>query len=337
MSLGTMAGVLSSVRGSDLVCNLGSCFTAPCSGRSCSSSFGREGFPLEGTCNFDCVNFNSGARRKPGRCFVAVEASSSSGSSGSNVSGASNGRAEKTSIVVGSKSGARERRLNKAQEEKRRKEGQGRAQYPEWATILEDACKDDVELREIIGDSFGNPEEMRKRVEERVRRKGRDILSPVTGSAIPMTVTFKADFDATDAHVWLELFGSPSDKDLETIGSVLRSWYLLGRLGAFNSMNMQLTQLPIDARLSYSNDRAAEALPSAFHNIGDLEFQDNWGRFWVDFGTSDPVAMDVLINAFSAVSSDHVGIKQLVFGGQKLGDWAEGMVDPEDGYRCYKI
>lgn len=33
----------------------------------------------------------------------------------------------------------------------------------------------------------------------------------------------------------------------------------------------------------------------------------------------------------------HVGIKQLVFGGQKLGDWEEGMLDPEDGYKKFKI
>ena len=33
-----------------------------------------------------------------------------------------------------------------------------------WLRILEDACKNDKELKEIIGDSVGNAEEMRKRV-----------------------------------------------------------------------------------------------------------------------------------------------------------------------------
>ena len=33
-----------------------------------------------------------------------------------------------------------------------------------WLRILEDACKNDKELQEIIGDSVGNAEEMRKRV-----------------------------------------------------------------------------------------------------------------------------------------------------------------------------
>jgi hypothetical protein len=30
--------------------------------------------------------------------------------------------------------------------------------------VLEDACKDDSELRAVLGDSIGNPELMRKRV-----------------------------------------------------------------------------------------------------------------------------------------------------------------------------
>lgn len=30
--------------------------------------------------------------------------------------------------------------------------------------MLEDACKNDAELRAVLGDSIGNPEEMRKKV-----------------------------------------------------------------------------------------------------------------------------------------------------------------------------
>ncbi|KAL2608427.1 hypothetical protein R1flu_027000 [Riccia fluitans] len=330
-----MAAIPVSARACHLGWSLGSRFSTSYAERSDFSGTGCEVL-FKGRGVIESGEFFILERRKRWLGVAVAEASSSDSSSGSVRAGASNGRAEISRISSGSKVGARERRLQK-QDEKRRSEIPTQEQYPEWASILENAVKDDVELREIIGDSLGNPEEMRKRVEERVKKKGRNVLSPLTGSSVPMTVVFKADFDATDANVWLELYASPSEKDLDTIGSVLRSWYLLGRLGAFNSMNMQLTELPIDARLSYSTDKAGEALPSLFHNIGDLEFQDNWGRFWVDFGTSDPVAMDVLINALTAVSSEHVGIKQLIFGGEKLGDWDEGMVDPKDGYRCYKI
>ncbi|KAL0685668.1 hypothetical protein Bca4012_052516 [Brassica carinata] len=41
----------------------------------------------------------------------------------------------------------------------------GRAQAVlAWAKVLESACKDDEELRAVLGDSIGNPELMRKKV-----------------------------------------------------------------------------------------------------------------------------------------------------------------------------
>lgn len=237
--------------------------------------------------------------------------------------------------VKGSRVGARERRLHKAHEERTRRE-QNKGKYPEWARILEEACKNDKELREIVGDSMGNAEEMRKRVEERVRRKGRDFLQPKTGSAVPMKVSFR-EFNASNSYIWIELYSSPSEKDVDVIGSVFRSWYLLGRLGAFNTLNMQVSKLPADQGLSY-NEKAEEGVLAAyFHNIGVLEFQDNWGRVWADLGTADALALDVFINSLAAVSSDHVGIKELTFGGRRLGDWDEGMTSKEDGYISYKI
>lgn len=30
----------------------------------------------------------------------------------------------------------------------------------------------------------------------------------------------------------------------------------------------------------YDADKGTNAMPSSFHDIGDVEFQDNWGRFW---------------------------------------------------------
>lgn len=237
--------------------------------------------------------------------------------------------------VTGSRSGARERRLQKIYEERKRRD-QMKGDYPQWARVLEDACKLDKELREIIGDSMGNAEEMQKRVEERVRRKGKDIVRASTGSAVPMKVSFR-DFDSTNSYVWIELYSPPSDKDVDIIGSVFRSWYLLGRLGAFNSLNMQISKTPPDQGLSYNEKGGEGALPAFFHNIGMLEFQDNLGRVWADLGTADALALDVFINSLACVSSEHVGIKELTFGGKRLGDWEEGMTSTEDGYISYKI
>jgi len=239
--------------------------------------------------------------------------------------------------IKSSGTSARERRLEKLREERKRREHEKKKNvYPEWAKILEDACKDDVELREIIGDAIGNADLMKQRIEERVRRKGRDFLQPKTGSVVATKVVFR-DFNPTDSYIWIELYAAPTDKDLDFIGRTIRSWYVLGRLGGFNSTNLQLTELGVNEKLSYSLAQASKALPSSFHDISNVEFQDNLGRFWVDMGTADVLALDILINALLGLNSDYVGIKQLVFGGARFGDWEQGMTSVEYGYKVYKI
>ena len=42
------------------------------------------------------------------------------------------------------------------------------------------------------------------------------------------------------------------------------------------------------------------------HNLGQLEYQNEWGRCWVDLGTSDALAIDVLINTLSQVDVPHI-------------------------------
>ena len=41
---------------------------------------------------------------------------------------------------------------------------------------------------------------------------------------------------------------------------------------------------------------------------------------WVDFGTSDALSIDVLINALKQISNDYVKIDQLIIGGENS-DW----------------
>jgi hypothetical protein len=42
----------------------------------------------------------------------------------------------------------------------------------------------------------------------------------------------------------------------------------------------QLTRIPVNDRLTYNENVEDEFLPARFHNIGELEFQHNLGRFW---------------------------------------------------------
>lgn len=177
---------------------------------------------------------------------------------------------------------------------------------------------------------------MRKRIEERVRKKGRDFNKKKTGSLLAFKVTFR-DFNPLDSYIWFELYGSPSDREVNLIGSVIQSWYVMGRLGAFNSSNLQVGNASMEYDPLYDADKGFNVMPSSFHDISDVEFQDNWGRVWVDLGTSDFLSIDVLLNCMTVLSADYLGIQQIVFGGHQMGDWEEGMTNPDYGYKYFKI
>ncbi|KAK2419499.1 hypothetical protein QL285_030353 [Trifolium repens] len=243
---------------------------------------------------------------------------------------------ESLSSIKGSGTTARGRRLLRIRQEKQQREYERLHNYPDWAKILENACKDDTELRAVLGDSIGNPQLMKERVEDRIRKKGKDFRRSKTGSVVASKVTFR-DFNPLDSFIWFEFYGSPSDRDVNLIGSVIQAWYVMGRLGAFNSSNLQMSNLSMEYDPLYDSDKAFKVMLSSFHDISDVEFQDNWGRVWVDLGTADYFAIDVLLNCLTGLSSEYLGIQQIVFGGRCMGDWEEGMTNPEYGYKYFKI
>ncbi|ESQ54297.1 hypothetical protein EUTSA_v10025901mg [Eutrema salsugineum] len=194
----------------------------------------------------------------------------------------------------------------------------------------------DPEFADILGDCLDNPEKAQKKMEERLRKKRNRILHTKTGSATSMQVTFNK-FEYSNSYMWLEFYNAPLDKDIALISDTIRSWHILGRLGGYNSMNMQLSQAPVDKRPNYDAILGANIEPTTFYNIGDLEVQDNVARIWLDIGTSEPLILDVLINALTQISSDYVGIKKVVFGGSEFESWKENMTSEESGFRVHKI
>ena len=54
--------------------------------------------------------------------------------------------------------------------------------------------------------------------------------------------------------------------------------------------------------------------------MGEFEYKETWGRCWFDLGTSDPVALDVLINSLRQLSEDFLNVQQLIIGGENE-DW----------------
>ncbi|KAF8671042.1 hypothetical protein HU200_050321 [Digitaria exilis] len=195
----------------------------------------------------------------------------------------------------------------------------------------------DPEIGDIMGDYFEDPKKAQTRMEERIRKKRHKIVQAKTGSPNPMKVVFNK-FDFSNSYIWFEFYNALLPKDVTLISDALRSWHIVGRLGGCNSMNMQLSQLPLDCkRLTYDALEGANVTPTSFYNIGDIEIQDNLARVWVDIGIHEPLLLDILLNALTTISSDHVGIKQVQFGGLEFVNWNEDLKTEEVGYSVHKI
>ena len=135
-----------------------------------------------------------------------------------------------------------------------------------------------------------------------------------------MNVLFR-EVDPFNCWIWIKFFEFPTEAEKNYLDALFDSWYVLGRLGGFNSENLQSHGEGSDLSwISYDNELANNVIPSLMHNLGQMEYQTKWGRCWVDFGTSDAISIDVLINSLNQVSNDYVKIDQLIIGGENS-DW----------------
>jgi Protein of unknown function (DUF3531) len=135
-----------------------------------------------------------------------------------------------------------------------------------------------------------------------------------------MNVQFR-ECDFFDLWIWLEFSVVPSRMEQQYVEEVFDSWFFLGKLGAFNAENLQVQDTGLDiSYLAYDNDMADSSLVSLMHNMGDVEFEGTWARCWFDLGTTDAIALDLMINAFKQLSKDYVPVERLIIGGQNE-DW----------------
>lgn len=136
-----------------------------------------------------------------------------------------------------------------------------------------------------------------------------------------MQVSFR-EVDPFNVWIWLEFSTIPSELEKQYVEEVFNSWYFLGKLGGFNAENLQVQEAGADiSYLDYDNEVAEDSFLAPMHNMGEFEYQHNWARCWFDLGTSDAIALDVLINALRQFSSEYVAIKQLIIGGANE-DWS---------------
>ncbi|MCP9791441.1 DUF3531 family protein [Vulcanococcus limneticus Candia 3F8] len=135
-----------------------------------------------------------------------------------------------------------------------------------------------------------------------------------------MEIRFR-EFDPFNCWIWLRFAAPPGQGERGYVETVFDSWFFLGKLGGFNAENLQVHEEGADVSwMAYEGDGAERALPALMHNMGEMEYQADWGRCWVDLGTSDGVALDVLINSLHQLNSDVVEIQELLIGGVN-DDW----------------
>ena len=135
-----------------------------------------------------------------------------------------------------------------------------------------------------------------------------------------MEVRFR-EVDPFNCWIWLRFLDVPGATERGYVETAFDSWFFLGKLGGFNAENLQAHEAGAELSwLAWDDHQAERALPALMHNMGPMEYQEHWARCWLDLGTSDAFALDVLINTLGRLNQDVLQIEELVIGGLNE-DW----------------
>ncbi|MFM1798749.1 MAG: hypothetical protein RLZZ117_1027 [Cyanobacteriota bacterium] len=137
----------------------------------------------------------------------------------------------------------------------------------------------------------------------------------VSDAAAAVDVRFR-DVDPFNCWFWLRFAHPPGQGERAYVETAFDSWFYLGKLGGFNAENLQAQEAGADLSwMPWEKETAERALPALMHNMGAMEYQGEWARCWLDLGTSDAFALDVLINTLRQIDRDVVELCELVIGG----------------------
>lgn len=135
-----------------------------------------------------------------------------------------------------------------------------------------------------------------------------------------MEVQFR-EFNPFDLWIWVEFETVPSSTEQQYLEELFNSWFYLGKLGAFNAENLQVQDMGIEiSYMDYDTEVASQVMMAPMHNMAEFQYQGTWGRCWFDLGTSDLIAIDILINSLTQLSREYLQIKRLIIGGENE-DW----------------
>ncbi|KAL0054069.1 hypothetical protein WJX82_003237 [Trebouxia sp. C0006] len=186
---------------------------------------------------------------------------------------------------------------------------------------LEEAAEEDEDIADILQGAKGDPVIIQQRIKASMEGKRTRLISENAGEREQMDIEIR-EVDPFNLWMWFELYRPPSPREVELFEEVLASWFMMGRLGAYNAQNLQVFYKANEdiSYMDYEAEECDSGLHAFFHDMTQIELQDNWARCWVNLGTADELALDMLINALSNFSRENMGIKKLYIGGENE-DW----------------
>jgi hypothetical protein len=135
-----------------------------------------------------------------------------------------------------------------------------------------------------------------------------------------MQIQFR-EFNPFDLWIWIEFVTVPSQMEKEYVEELFNSWFLLGKLGGFDAENLQVQEVGLDlSYMEYDDQAADESLMAVMHNKAEFEYLGTWARCWFDLGTSDAIALDILINSLRQLAKEYLTIERVYIGGENE-DW----------------
>ncbi|GFR47844.1 hypothetical protein Agub_g9624, partial [Astrephomene gubernaculifera] len=213
-----------------------------------------------------------------------------------------------------------------------------RTRKPEWVRILEEDVDKDPDVARLMEGTGGDPEKIREKM--RYALKDSDVHREGQGSAVPPRITFRA-ISPMGLWLWLEFLEPPLGSERELLEGVLKSWFAVGKLGGYNSQNLQVYHNADDDQSFFEYDNGqleagGERMTAYLHDMREVEYRECWARTWIDMGTADELSLDILLNMLVGFSTQMCGLRSIRLGGVNA-DWPvpsdEDMgLLPEDDY-----
>jgi len=193
---------------------------------------------------------------------------------------------------------------------------------PKWIIDLVKAAETDPEIKKVLESTNGDQEAIRSKMREKIRPKLHDIIGENSGDLTTPKVSFRLLKDFSNIWIWVQFKAYPSDSEKENFEEAIKAFFITGKLGGFNSINLQIfysgeTDFSF---FHYCNKDADETIPAFLHELGKIEFKGKWARFYLDMGTCDELSLDILVNLLIGFSKEFSTFSHIVFGGENT-DW----------------